>query len=608
MEKQDKNSIFEELKRLSRFYAPQWSAREGAAETALAKLFSELMAENYARLPDMIERHRLMFLNMYGLSGKPAFPAQGYITVTPTADNVITLESGARAGGGEAEFVTEADLCAVNTGIRAVFCTKSDAICRSTEQKLFDYSGENTRETALYFSSKDIFFSEGGCSCKIILSDISAADQHGVAPKADLDPIMLHWQLPCQNEVKNITDVSCEDGVYTLNIPSGVPESTLFGEKGKWLKLLFTDGKMPAAISRNSLRLSAEISKAAAKSVYLNENMLAAEGFLPFGEQPAEYDCFYICSSEIFGKKGSRVTVTMELTFIESGFSSADSNDVQWKTVIPASKVERKPPLEKRIEGSVWEYWNGRGWCRLYPDETHTADFADKTAGSVEISFICPDDMEPVFVGADTGLFIRCRITKMTAGYAQDMVYSVPRCDSLTLSCTYDGKYLPADSLYVSHDMEIYNASEKTVRLPRNENPGDSFTYICLERALPTGYYNIYIRMKNTVLPQQIRWEALCTVRGEKSWQPLHVRDMTSGLSESGMVTLRIEYPMCNAVLYGEEGFWLRICAPSPAKLVETAGFCFNAVPVIQRSKAITMDFTTPSQNNCYQLSKGGIY
>ncbi len=98
MDRQDKDSIFNELKRLSRHYAPEWSASENGAGTALARLFSELMAENRARLPEMTERHRLMYLNMYGLSRKPAFPARGYITVTPTADNVITLKSGTSHG------------------------------------------------------------------------------------------------------------------------------------------------------------------------------------------------------------------------------------------------------------------------------------------------------------------------------------------------------------------------------------------------------------------------------------------------------------------------------------------------------------------------------
>lgn len=609
MDRQDKDSIFNELKRLSRHYAPEWSASENGAGTALARLFSELMAENRARLPEMTERHRLMYLNMYGLSRKPAFPARGYITVTPTADNVITLKSGTRAGSAvDAEFVTESDLCAVNTGIKAVFFTKPGVIRRGTQQKLFDNSGENLQEAALYFCSDEILYSGGACRCRVVLLDIASADQHGNAPKAELDPAALHWQYLGASGAENITDVRYEDGVFTLDIPSGVPETTQFGVNGKWIKLLFTDGRMPSAVSKDSIRLSTEIYGAAPKSVYLNENMLPHKGFLPFGEQPSEYDCFYICSTEVFGKKGSRVTISMELVFTENGVNYGGENSVQWKTVIPASKFEQKPPLEKRIEGAVWEYWNGRGWCRIFPDDSHTADFADKTAGSADISFICPQDIQPLFVGADTGLFIRCRVTKITPGYAADMVYCVPHCNALTLGCSYDGQYLRADSVYVSRDMELHDAKNVTVRLPNSESPTDSFACLCLERGLPLGYYNMYIRVKSAAAAQQIRWEALCTVRGERCWQPLYVRDMTAGLSESGMVTLQLEQPMCSASLYGEEGFWLRLCVPSPALSVELEGICFNAVPVIQHSRAVTMDFTAAAENGCYRLSSGGIY
>ncbi len=610
MDKRDKTDIFEELRRVSRIYAPEWSAPENCAGRALALLFSELLAENYARLPDMIRRHRLLYLNMYGLSKKFALPARGYISVTPTADNVISLKSGSRVGSlgstSDAEFVTESDLCAVNTRICSVFCTKPGVICRGSGRRLFDHSGENTQEAALFFSSEDILYDGGACRCRITLLDISAADQYGIAPKAATDPAALRWQYLTPGGAEDIPDARFEDGAFTLNIPEGVPETEQFGERGKWLKLIFTDGAMPGAVSRDSVLLSAEISGAPPCSVYLNENMLPEREFFPFGEQPAEYDCFYICGSEVFGKRGSRVTVRMELTFAEYGVSYGEGNAVRWKTVIPTSELEKKPPLEKRIEGAVWEYWNGRGWRRIYPDDAHTADFADKTAGAAEITFICPEDMERVFIGADNGLFIRCRVTRITQGYAQDMVYIVPRCGAVSLSCTYEGRQLPADSLIVSRDMELRNADSGAVRLPRTEDPANSFTYLCLERAIPEGYYNMYFRVKSSSAAQKLRWEALCTVRGERRWQPLHVRDMTAGLSESGMVTLRVEYPMCAGRLYGEEGFWLRLCAPSPAAAVELDGIVFNAVPVIQHSRAVSMSFPVRDSGE-YVLSSGGI-
>lgn len=604
-----KSGIFEELKRLSRFFAPDWNAAENGAGRALAELFSQLLSENYKALPEMIERHRLMLFNMYGLSKKPAFPARGYISVTPTADNIITLKSGARIGStADAEFVTESDLCAVNAGISTVFSTKPGVICRGSIAKLFDFCGENTEEAALYFSSEAILFSEGKCTCQVVLLDIAAADQHGTAPKAKVDPTSLRWQYLTSGGVVDIPDVRYENKVFTLNIPDGVPETTQFDISEKWLKLVFTDGNMPKAISKDSVQLCAELSGIAPKSVYLNENMLPASGFLPFGEEPVEYDAFYVCGTEVLSKRGSRVTVRMELTFSEYAVNSSEENSVQWKTVMPASRFEPKPPLEKRIEGSVWEYWNGMGWCRIYPDDTHTADFADVTVGLVMIEFCCPADIEPVFVGADFGLFIRCRVTRVTPGYARDMVCLMPRCEEITLGCSYDGRFMCADNVFVSKNMRVRDAGSETVRLPQNENSSDSFTYICLDHGIPVGYYNMYIRVKNALEKQYIRWEALCTVRGEPHWQPLAARDMTAGLSESGMVTLRIEFPMCRETIYCEEGFWLRIGAPSPAVSVETDGISMNVSPVLQHSKEISMSFTTAARDDVYQLSSGDIY
>ncbi len=609
MDYPSKDEIFEELKRLSRIFAPEWNAAENGAGRALAELFSQLISENYARLPEMIERHRLMLLNMYGLSKKPAFPARGYISVTPTADNVITLKSGTRIGSSaDAEFVTESDLCAVGANISAVFSTRPGVICRGSIERLFGFGGANTQEAALYFSSEDILFSGGKCVCRVALFDIPAADQHGNVPKASLEPASLRWQYLTEEGAEDIPDVRCEDGVFLLSIPDGVPRTVWSGISGKWLKLIFKEENMPEAVSRDSVRLSAELAGIAPRSAYLNENMLPASGFLPFGENPGEYDSFYICCTEVFEKKGSRVTIRMDLTFDEYAVNSGEPDDVQWKTVIPVSKFKRTPPLEKRVESVVWEYWNGKGWRRLYPDDAHAADFADSSAGSAALSFSCPPDIEEVFVGADIGLFVRCRVTKITPGYARDMVYIVPRCAGISLGCGYDGQFLRADNVFVSRDMRVWDAGGGAVRLPRGDNSGDSFTYICLDHGLPAGYCNMYIRVRSASGRQHIRWEALCGVRGEQRWQPLAARDKTEGLSESGMVTLRVENPMCREKIYGEEGFWLRIGVPSPAKPVETDGISFNAAPVLQRSKAVSMSFPTAARGDVYRLSSGSVY
>ena len=214
--------------------------------------------------------------------------------------------------------------------------------------------------------------------------------------------------------------------------------------------------------------------------------------------------------------------------------------------MIPAAKFQPKPPLKKLIQSCVWEYWNGRGWSRLFSDEAHSGDFADERRGSLSLSFICPEDIAQVTVGADEGLFIRCRIRELTRGYSDSMEYIMPRVKEFTAGFSYSGGTAP-DCLYVSHDMALYRFDGE-LSLSRSGVPGKCSTYICLDRALPIGYSSFFFRMESTERDSSgLSWEAYCQHGGREEWLGISVSDRTDGLRESGMMTFSLSSPMQRA-------------------------------------------------------------
>ncbi len=607
----DKQEIMSELARLAKYYAPSLEIREGTAYAALCELFCVLTAENRALFSQLEERHRLLYLNMYGLKKLPALPAAGYVKVTAT-NSGVTLKKGTRLGcDNDAEFITEQELCVTDAELRAMFCTADDYICRCPENRLFDYGGKNLQETAVYFSAGEILQSVGSFSRAVKLFDTGKRNQRGISPPAELSPSLLRWEYLDGSGAVPVSSVEYKDGTFELNFSDAIPAVSFCGITGRWIKITFTGGQYLDFVSLGTVEITMSVDGAKPQSVYFNDAMLSDEDFLPFGEQPAEYDAFYVGSGDCFGKKKSRVTIKAEYSFSEYPVFVQTDNEIQWKSVIPASKFVPKPPLKKKIDTVVWEYWNGRGWHRIFRDDSHSGTFSDTEKTSLSISFDCPDDMSETFVGADYGFFVRCRVSRLTPGYGADMAYVVPRVSRVLLSCSYGGAARGVDHVFAERSLALREADTAGFFLADDERHGGYYTYFCFDRPLPVGYTNIYFRLRpSDFRAGKIEWEALCAHNGGKVWKSVFVGDKTFSLSESGIITFGITSPMADSELFSQNGYWLRACVadkPAPAAL---DGIYLNTVPVIQVEKMPEMYFTVPPYERApeFALAEGGVF
>ncbi len=595
-----KEQITGELRALGRYYLPAWRYSDGGYISALTDIFAEMTAENRALLPAQEERLRVLYLSMYGLERRDAKPAVGYVRVVPTSENAVHVRAGTRLGSEECEFAAASELYSSGAEVREIFSSGGGKLCRGGG--FFDLTGRDLRQEYICFSAESLLESSGDSSCEIRIFDISRADQHGVSPAADIDPAVVRWEYLSGDGFVPVKRAEYSDGRFTLTMSEPVPLAEFCGVQGRWLRMSFTDGQALPKYSGKSVQLSASVSESRVQAAYFNDEKLPDKDFLPFGSEPADYDALYLRSDDCFSKRGASVTVHAELSFEKT--SGTDSpQDIQWKNVIPAAKFQPKPPLKKLIQSCVWEYWNGRGWSRIFSDEAHSGDFADEGRGSLSLSFTCPEDVAPVTVGADEGLFIRCRIRELTRGYSDSMEYIMPRVKEFTAGFSYSGGTAP-DCLYVSHDMALHRVDGE-LSLSRSGVPGKCCTYICLDRALPVGYSSFFFRLDTAEKDGSgLSWEACCQHGGRAEWLGISVSDRTDGLRESGMMTFSLSSPMQRAEHFGEDGFWLRVSAPE-GRRPRRAEIFTDIVPVVQTSPQEPVGFVYSGQP--LQLAQGNV-
>ena len=324
--------------------------------------------------------------------------------------------------------------------------------------------------------------------------------------------------------------------------------------------------------------------------------ILLEDGGYCFGKQPEPYQMFYLRSDTVLSKKTAHAVLKMDLTPM---ITEPVRNEVQYDyghaIIDKRGAVERKPD-DVYISGVVWEYFNGLGWRSLEVTGSKNP-FSGQQDRAAELTFRVPEDLNETEVNAETGLYIRARVTQIENQFTDLPRRIVPFLSGAVMSWQYEAG-LPADRILAENNGRTaaveeagdVNALDMTVLAALA--PEEKSIYLRFDRSPHAMPLSLRFRMQGwTRMEEKLLWEA----EGENGFEPVQCLDETENLFHTGEIFLYLPRPLPETERFGVTGHWLRMSRTSrragPLPIVR--GIDTNTVTAVQLQRQPPQVFTT---------------
>ncbi len=134
MDSRTVEDIKNQMQRLAKGYAPEWSLDQTAPDigSVLALLFANQMGRNVERFNGMLERYRMELVNLMEISPMPARPAEATVLMELASDAAegVSIPAGSRLLAAEEEenivFETAFPVYLTSAKLRTVFMTSGE--------------------------------------------------------------------------------------------------------------------------------------------------------------------------------------------------------------------------------------------------------------------------------------------------------------------------------------------------------------------------------------------------------------------------------------------------------------------------------------------------
>ncbi len=327
--------------------------------------------------------------------------------------------------------------------------------------------------------------------------------------------------------------------------------------------------------------------------------------FFPFGERFNLYNEVYFGSEEIFCKKGAEIIMSFNVDYVSIPLDYNVTDPIEWKWITDRSDLRPTREYDLTIEKVIWEYYNGRGWSRLFNDNSY-ADLFSTENGVIgqykTISFICPEDIAPILVNASESYYIRARVLKINNLYKITGNYISPVLTNTSLSYDYGDTWLMPDRITSLNNVETIDMSSQDML---NFGGFKPFSQTGLNKAAAYLGFNVaphgapiklLITMRDNAERESsnLRWDYY----DGSSWRLLNMVDETEGFLRSGLITIMDNRSFAKKRLFGEEKYWIRIVDENDFYSGENAAFPsilnlhMNVTGIINVDRRATESFT----------------
>ena len=223
--------------------------------------------------------------------------------------------------------------------------------------------------------------------------------------------------------------------------------------------------------------------------------------------------------------------------------------------------------------------------------------FSCKRDGALNVVFQVPEDLEPTDVNAETGWYIRARITEVENAFSLCQRWVLPFVKGAGFSWQY------AEGVRAHTVTAENNGTRRTVE--EAERIGQ--LELAVLRPMEPGFQAMYLRFDRSphAMPLSLRFQMAGRARMEDAllwewwdgsrFQPVRCVDGTENLLHSGEVFLYLSQPLPRGELMGREGCWLRVSRTSrrPGPSPTASAILRNTVTAVQRQREPEQYFDT---------------
>ncbi|MBP1932261.1 hypothetical protein J2Z37_002262 [Ammoniphilus resinae] len=603
--------LTEQMKRMAPFYTPEWrfSPEDPDPGTALSLMFAHLLAGNIRRLNQVPYKSFLAFLNRFHVELAQARPALAQLTfqLTEGAPEPVFVEKGARLAAavpGEPEpilFETARSVLLTTARLTDILAVspKRDRIVRLAKEgeslsfygddrgtALFGLEGNNLQEHVMYIQHDFLFLLKNPAFLEFSLFNAQNDYAVGESVKLLSDMNAVQWEYYSAGEWQPFDRVYGQGSTIRLIKlrKLAIDKFEYNGISGYWLRCRvksLDESSEAAALGKIQLdRLTMKSEFAAASDeegiipdrLYYNDIQIdAEEGCQPFGDFFAQYGLFYIANKEALSKRGAQITLRFDMEFYQHRLLPDRPPQINWKPIMKRHEVDKTEiPDPVTIANVQWEYWNGSSWVRLPVNAESQKLFSIPREGkeTVEISFICPDDLQEIFVNAEENYWVRGRIVQIHNAYSPNAIYFAPVIHRLRLRFGYEKPIYPPQRLFLLNNLDLKERTNEvqtggiTFRpfLPlEGRNPAVWFGFDSPPVRGPISlYFNLNQRRTTEADIPFIEWEYLKKVGSSPHWSSLAAADETNGFTRSGAVQFVGPQDFVMETRFGVTKYWIR--------------------------------------------------
>ena len=576
----NKKDIMAVIKERAASYTPEWNIDPDDPDigAALAIACAEMFEGTIKKINGLPLKNQIAFYNMLNASLLPATPSEGYVSFALSASDAASSEIpegyvvSSYGGDGEpVHFETCDDILVSPAVIEKCFCVDDEydhigsyGDITSCGAELFRLPDKNLQSHILKVAHPYAFNVRS-------LTDIAVSFFHrGGIPLRSSDIRMFADNKAAKIEYYTedkgyipFEEVRERDGRLILTKGAKQPPVSA-DEDGSQLRITVSDIKAFDKFRYVFAEASPSGRQILPDSITDGDKELEINAFFPFGDRFQLYNEVYFGCGEVLDKRGAEITMNFDLSFLQVPIENQLlDEEIKWKWIAKKSDFKERTSYKLSITNVMWEYYNGYGWSRLFPDSSYS-DIFNFTEGVTNcfrsITFVCPEDMSEVFVGAREDYYIRARVISGENLYKLKGDFMSPFIRNIS----FDYRY-PYSGCRIEQ-MTAFNCFEEKSFDPRAE--GEFIPFYGTGSEKRTIYLGYSYSPENGPLrtlwdigedPDAERHELSWEYFSGAGWRNMNMVDETKGFTTVGLTIFLDNHDFVRKKLFGEELYWIRI-------------------------------------------------